>query len=899
MGLASIIETVTAVTAVMLCVKSTGISVIQCPGKVLIKPAPVFLVGSNISITCVYMGQNCNINEFELCRNEKQIQMERFNNTAAHHWMTNVTTQDSIIFCYVKCVDGTKELACEANLQPGYPPDQPKDLTCIWRHNNMICTWITGKQTFLETYYTLHVQSVRTGKEQIFPTKSRTSNITVPGHHLEEAVKYRVWIQAQNELGNATSKGLTFEIDDIVKPDAPNITKVEFVNNSVAKTIIHWTNSKSSAKCQFEIRYRITSDPGISWTLVAKNALIIKGNSGHLYNWEPFKEYEYQIRCSHVRGNKYQSDWSRSIINKTPEAEPAGVLDAWSFCEPVDPTKNRTIIISWKPLHLQETRGIILGYHIFYQQNGPEKTIRVCNVSETQYSWRTPWAPDTIFVTAFNSKGNSTPAVLHVGEANMMAPRNLTVAPAGDSGIYVKWEPPDETSQPVLGYVVNWREAVDSNEQLLSWKRLPRANHSVFIGQTSSPQEYLAEGRSIMPRKRYNISVTAMYQKGRGRSCSAQGYSVEGRPTTGPNVSLIKFDGHQVQLNWGEIPLAKQQGFITNYTIYLKRGSDGTYLIPYNVTNAAVRTYWLTLVLDTVYTVHMTATTAAGEGEKGAERPIEPDHYGIAFPLQLSLGITIPSAFLLTLISAKAVRRRIKTMCKMFLPGWVHEEFPNVENSSVVKRLQKKDEIPFLHSAMLLMVNDPPITEVKEDLLTRNNKSTIQNVHGNSKQQIDQAGFENPFLETPEAHIFDLSQPNEDAETIGYKPQVSNRCQIVDLSHNGDLSIQKDGSNQAKEYKGFSIPVFDSKVDISTIGVILDMNTDLMSSYSGAQDDLKCVLKKEKAQFSVDEHHRIYVTEKLFQEQTLLPDELVDCLLHLEEDSIDIKSVFTQIVAIQ
>ncbi|GCB61436.1 hypothetical protein scyTo_0004092 [Scyliorhinus torazame] len=319
MGLANIIGTITVITAMMLFVRSNGLSVIQYPGKVLVKPAPVFLVGSNISITCVSLGQNCNINEFELRGNEKIIQMERFNKTAAHYWMVNVTTPRTRIFCYVGCVDSDKELVCVASLQSGYPPDQPKDLICKWRHNNMICTWRAGKQTLLETYYTIHVQNERTGKKQILHTKSGTSSVTVPGDHLEDVSLYKVWVKAVNALGNATSKGLTFLIRDIVQPDPPDITKVEFINNSVAKTIIHWRNS-TSPKCRFELRYRMTSDPGISWTLVGKNAFNISGNSGHFYNWEPFKEYEFQVRCNLVQSNNYWSDWSTSFINKTPEA---------------------------------------------------------------------------------------------------------------------------------------------------------------------------------------------------------------------------------------------------------------------------------------------------------------------------------------------------------------------------------------------------------------------------------------------------------------------------------------------------------------------------------------------------------------------------------------------------
>ncbi|XP_043555326.1 interleukin-23 receptor-like [Chiloscyllium plagiosum] len=898
MGLTNIIWTVASITAMMLCVRSNGLSVIQCPGKVLVKPALVFLVGSNISVTCVSIEQNCDINEFELYRNEKQIQMERFNKTAAHHWMINVTTQDSTIYCYIDCVDGAKELVCVASLQPGYPPDQPKDLICIWQHNKMMCTWIAGKQTFLETYYALHIQSEGTGKEQIFPTNFSSNSVTVPGNHLQKASIYRVWIQATNALGNATSKRLTFSLHDIVKPDAPMITKVEFINNSVPKTIIHWRSS-TNAECQFEIRYRIISDPNITWTLVAKNAFSINGNSGHFYNWVPFKEYEFQIRCNLIKSNNYWSDWSNSFINKTPEAEPAGVLDVWSSCEPIKSNKHKRIIIYWKPLHPQETRGIILGYRIFYQQNGREMTIQVCSASETQYSWQTPWTPDNIFVTAFNSKGDSTPAMLHIGESNLMAPRNLSVRQYGGSRIYVEWEPPDEVSEPVQDYVVDWREAADNNKQLLDWKRLPKNNHSLLLGQFSPLQEYLAEGRSIKPRKRYNISVTAMYLKGRGKSCSAQGYSIEGKPTTGPNVSVLKLAGQQVLLKWGEISLEEQQGFITNYTIYLKRGADGSYLASYNIINPTVRTYWLTLGFDDVYIVYMTATTAAGEGAKGTELAIKQDYYSIALPLQLSVAITIPAAFLLTLAFAKSVRQRIKSMCKVFLPGWAQEKFPNVENSNVVKGLQKNDAVPFLHTAALLVYNDPPITEVEETLLPRINKSLIQTVHRNSKQQIEEAAFENPISDISEAHNSHLSQPNEDTETMGYKPQTSSRCQPIVLSHNDDESIPNIGSNQVKVYKELNTPGFDRFPDIFSIDGILDMNTDLTSNHNGIQDDQNYILKEEEEQFPANEHHRTYITEGLLQEQTLLPDEFVDCLLHKEDDSTDIKSYFPQIVAIQ
>lgn len=57
--------------------------------------------------------------------------------------------------------------------------------------------------------------SVKTGEEQRFSAESRASIVTVPGHHLQEALKYKVWVEAVNALGNATSKDLAFELNDI------------------------------------------------------------------------------------------------------------------------------------------------------------------------------------------------------------------------------------------------------------------------------------------------------------------------------------------------------------------------------------------------------------------------------------------------------------------------------------------------------------------------------------------------------------------------------------------------------------------------------------------------------------------------------------------------------------
>lgn len=41
-------------------------------------------------------------------------------------------------------------------------------------------------------------------------------------------------------------------------------------------------------------------------------------------------------------------------------------------------------------------------------------------------------------------------------------------------------------------------------------------------------------------------------------------------PVCGPNVSVLVHEARRIQIQWDELPVDKQKGFITNYTIYLQ-----------------------------------------------------------------------------------------------------------------------------------------------------------------------------------------------------------------------------------------------------------------------------------------------------------------------------------------
>ncbi|XP_007908245.2 interleukin-23 receptor [Callorhinchus milii] len=132
---------------------------LQRLGRVVVDPASVFLMGSDISISCVLLVIPCQVINFQLnMSGSPDIYMKRLNNTVARYRIAGFNILKSSLMCYVNCVDGRKHFVCGASLSPGYPPDPPQELRCVWRQNVMKCIWRIGNPPILDTSYTLHVQ---------------------------------------------------------------------------------------------------------------------------------------------------------------------------------------------------------------------------------------------------------------------------------------------------------------------------------------------------------------------------------------------------------------------------------------------------------------------------------------------------------------------------------------------------------------------------------------------------------------------------------------------------------------------------------------------------------------------------------------------------------------------
>ncbi|XP_068949383.1 interleukin-23 receptor-like [Petaurus breviceps papuanus] len=301
---------------------SGGLTTIICSGRVWVEPAPVFEMGLNISIICQSSLQNCYPRKFHLYKTSRDLQeklrMAKINRTTARLQLSNFQEPRAHLICRVECPRREGEqLICGEDVASGHPPTVPANLTClIYEHSgNMTCTWDTGAPTYLDTRYTVHVKSFQTEEEQLYLT---SRHINIPTNTLRSGKMYSVWVQAANALGKEESDHLQLNLDDIVIPALPVITRAEDLNTSVPTTIIHWKIQTSMDGVICEMRYKAATRS--SWNVKELETTLMSVQHTE-YSLEPRTKYTFQARCRQT-GRKPGQEWSVPFSHTTPEAVP-------------------------------------------------------------------------------------------------------------------------------------------------------------------------------------------------------------------------------------------------------------------------------------------------------------------------------------------------------------------------------------------------------------------------------------------------------------------------------------------------------------------------------------------------------------------------------------------------
>ncbi|XP_067845694.1 LOW QUALITY PROTEIN: interleukin-12 receptor subunit beta-2-like [Heptranchias perlo] len=587
-------------------------------GEMRVSPASIIRLGSSINISCILKESPCNgCTAQQLCiieDNTKRLSTVQISTNAVTAHIPKFENPKSSFACKLQC--NTEYLICGIDIEAGNPPDQPRDLKCIQngRDGDVTCSWDVGQVTHISTNHVLWFRNEShsfiasaasaepsTGKctrQRRTQEHQKLGFACESGHSFNPYSVYSAWITALNQLGNQSSAFMNFTLDEIVKPNPPNISKVEFSSGSPIISTIYWKDQQNTE--WLEIRCRSTNS---RW----EKKFFTNSTSCKVYDLEHFTEYDFQVRCKFHHTHGLWSDWSTSFVSKTPEAAPIGQLDVWYTMDLSDPNGPRVTLL-WKLLNVPESRGRILGYIVTLQKSTEKNTtIWTKQTMNTWYTVGIPRTGYTITVSAYNSKGNSPPTQLLIPcFTDLPPPRNIAAMYAGNNRFKIEWTEPVKQPAPVQGYVVEWTEVNDKVNLNINWIKLPPQNCSATLAE------------NIKPKTCFRISVYAIYESGAGRPLSTQRYSAqEAAPLSGPRA----FTKHNnAVIFWKNAPQDQQVGCIESYTIYLQEENSKLPPTIYRLIDPTSRNYTIPdLKPGTGYIVWMTAVTRAGEGKHGEQ----------------------------------------------------------------------------------------------------------------------------------------------------------------------------------------------------------------------------------------------------------------------------------------
>lgn len=200
----------------------------QC-GHILLS-APIVRLGDQVTASCI-ITRNCSHLGTEW-RVVWKLEPELHPRERQQH-LPNGTLQSTITLHHLNhsrvllscCLHwgNSLQILDQAELQAGYPPTAPHNLSCIMNltTNSLICQWEPGPDTHLSTSFTLKSfksqDKCQTQKDSIpdcVPEVGQ-SHCSIPRKHLQLYQNMSIWVQARNALGTSVSPKLCLAPMDV------------------------------------------------------------------------------------------------------------------------------------------------------------------------------------------------------------------------------------------------------------------------------------------------------------------------------------------------------------------------------------------------------------------------------------------------------------------------------------------------------------------------------------------------------------------------------------------------------------------------------------------------------------------------------------------------------------
>ncbi|XP_036969484.1 interleukin-23 receptor isoform X1 [Acanthopagrus latus] len=721
-------------------------------GSLTVEPALPFLLGSNLTVYChiTKCPQRRECSRISLELNYETVDTwEKVNCTTVIFTLIDVRRPLSFVRCKRHYAQRS-EIVGGLDLRGGLPPDKPANIFCeTTRSSDFInCLWERGQETHLPTTYNVSIKRAN-GTQVLLDQIRGAEEITMPRAMIGENAEHQLIITAYNHFGASQSDPVTLCVEDMVIPETPRIIEVKFESISITAQL-QWETAESSEHLRSYVRL---STDNSSWEAVERTD-VSKGLT-QVDDLRPLTAYEFQMRTCYsglTRNAASErlicSKWSPSVRRRSPGKGPSQQLHVWRILGSQKTNGSRMVTVLWKPPPPEDYSGEVQQYKIFIgsDQNPRE----ICPAASSQCSVQVPVNVQTLSVSAVTLYGSTPPADVPLRHSDDCGPLLKVLAPSPNgSAVLVSWSWPGNKpwSPPggeVLHYVLECR-SVPAAE--LQWQQVAEDQNSTsFTGLTDGV--------------RYNISVYAVTTRGVSAPSSGLVYSKEKEPLSGPKVWVLAHEAGRIWIQWGELPVDQQRGFITNYTIYLQTLDSRNTEISETVPGSDPRQKWLDCP-EGALVLQMTASTSAGEGPRGSRIPSQPATAGVGLMVLIVFIITFFIALIANLMCWSCVRARIKQRCVSWGPAWFGENLPKPGNSVAIRLLEQDGSEPTFSSTY----SDPPLSPIS--LISQEERDDVYpTIH---VEISGQPTAETPLLTSDSGTMLAVSQ----LEDVSYKPQIA------------------------------------------------------------------------------------------------------------------------------
>ncbi|XP_064381320.1 granulocyte colony-stimulating factor receptor [Dromaius novaehollandiae] len=563
--------------------------------------------------------------------------------------------------------NGTRQRVGVAEIQAGYPPAKPSNLSCMLNLSDygLTCQWERAADS-LPTAVALQCATSRAQREPAGQAvtgctpRAGGRRCTVPRRLLQLYRQMDFWVSARNALGTAESERLRIDPMDVAKLDPPTLQSIGSVPQQPDCVSVAWEAAPSSRhmELQCELRYSSAEDP--AWALVPG----IGSQAGPTQHCGFLcgTRYRFQMRCRRPSPGGYWSEWSAGRDFTTREKAPTARLDAWWSTRPVGAGRRVEVQLRWKAPPQREANGRLLGYRVALspRRRGWDPPA-VCDTADTQCNFSAPAGTGRVYLSAYNAAGESPATEVVLLERTGRPLAGLRAVPGGERSLWVHWEVPPA---PAAGYVLEWYPtSAEPAGCSACWQR---------ERDGGTTRALIRDG--IEPFQQYSVLVYPLYKDAVGVPACTAAYSQQKAPSHAPKLHLKSISKSHAELCWDSIPVGMRNGFITNYTIFW---ANSTADVSSAVVNSSLSSFVIWgLKPSTLYKVHIMASTVAGStnGTSLTLVTMVLDDIEIQF-LFLTLGLVFVLLILLMICFQK--NGRVK---KQFWPS-----VPDPANSSLGK----------------------------------------------------------------------------------------------------------------------------------------------------------------------------------------------------------------------